>query len=192
MVTDSADSGGMNTVHSKLVPVVKPSDLQIVENPAPKVARQSRAEKRRGDKTLPPSPRALWPFALPGLTAEEGDRGGKHDPPRTDLDALITEVRALRPDWAAESVERALTAPRVVDRPWPLRRAAILAVARDPDSHHPGRLTGDGPWWHQPPPRPPAPPWCGRCVQPGRHVTDADGNDLGRCPRCHYSLARPA
>lgn len=36
--------------------------------------------------------------------------------------------------------------------------------------------------------RPPVelrPPWCGQCLEATRRMEDADGRDVGRCPRCH-------
>lgn len=95
-----------------------------------------------------PSPRAepepSWPprlFALPDVTSEE-DQSGEQTP-----EHLAAEVRRLRPAWSTKSIERALADPSVRERPWPVVCAAMLAVARDPESKHPGRLAHDGPWW---------------------------------------------
>jgi hypothetical protein len=99
---------------------------------------------------------------------------------------LIRQVRELRPDWATASITRALNHPDVQERPAELRGPALLAVARDPNSDHPGRLAHDGPWWKQAAGggRPTAPPKCNGC-NPYRRIEDADGNDIGPCPTCH-------
>ena len=108
-----------------------------------------------------------------GATAEE-----------VDLDSLIAEVREIRPDWASASIRRALADERVAERPAGLVRSAVLAVARDPASEHPGRLTGDGPWWRSRTALAPAPKpdWCRECDEQTRlTITDPPG----RCPACH-------
>ncbi|MFF5228432.1 hypothetical protein [Dactylosporangium sp. NPDC000521] len=70
--------------------------------------------------------------------------------------ALADAVRTIRPEWSARSIRRALSHPDVLDRPWSLVQAAMLAVAHDRTSQAPGRLPHDGPWWT--PPRRPDPP----------------------------------
>jgi len=128
--------------------------------------------------------RGLWPAAVPDVQAEEGD-SFQDEPP--DIGALVAEVRALRPDWSTRSIRRALDDPAVRERPWPLVRKAMLAVAADPASKAPGRLSHDGPWWHQGADErtgPPPVPWCGQCA-PNRRLEDANGDDAGPCPRCN-------
>ena len=87
--------------------------------------------------------RPLWPFALPDATPEEGDQSGVDQTP----EQLASTIRRLRPEWSTKSIERALADPSVAERPWPVVCAAAVAVARDPESKHPGRLAHDGPWW---------------------------------------------
>lgn len=90
------------------------------------------------------APEPSWPprlFALPDVTPE-GDQSGEQTP-----EQLVAAVRRLRPAWSTKSIERALSDPSVTERPWPVVCAAMLAVARDPESNHPGRLAHDGPWW---------------------------------------------
>lgn len=100
-----------------------------------------------------PSPRArpepirpLWPFPVPDAQTGEGDQSGDQDP---DTTTLVAEVRKIRPAWSTRSIERALADASVAERPWPAVRAAMLAVAKDRESKHPGRLAHDGPWWNQ-------------------------------------------
>jgi hypothetical protein len=113
--------------------------------------------------------------------AEEGDQSSDQTPT-----ALAAEVRAIRPDWSTASIRRALAAPSVRERPWPLVRSAALEVARDPASQQPGRLAHDGPWWHRTveATRDPPPPWCGKCDERSRLREDDDGAPT-RCPECH-------
>jgi hypothetical protein len=141
----------------------------------------------------PPSPFPLTPSPAPGSGDVAFDADGAPLPDEEGegdfLRTLTAEVRAIRPDWSTSSIRRALTQRDVSERPPVLIRRAMLAVAADPESQHPGRLAGDGPWWHirPPPPSPRVPvPHCGQC-SPSRHLEDDDGNDLGRCPRCHQS-----
>lgn len=92
-------------------------------------------------------PKPLWPSAVPDAKTEEGEeKSGIENP---DIAALVVEVRKLRPAWATRSIKRALADESVAERPWPMIRSAMLAVARDPESRQPGRLAGDGPWWHE-------------------------------------------
>jgi hypothetical protein len=132
--------------------------------------------------------RPLWPSAVPDVQAEEGDSfqddQPQDEPP--DLAALVAEVREIRPDWASQSVRRAMASPVVRERPWPVARRAMVAVARDPASKHPGRIAGDGDWWHQPGSEratPERPPWCGQC-DPDTRMLGMDTDKPSRCPRC--------
>ena len=127
--------------------------------------------------------RPLWPAAVP-------DAKVSPDPP-PDPAALVAEVRAIRPGWASRSIRRALAVDSVAERPWPLVAAAMLAVARDPESKQPGRIAGDGPWWEPVSGKPavtPWPEWCGdeACNPKTRRREDpATGGDRGTCPDCH-------
>jgi hypothetical protein len=132
--------------------------------------------------------RPLWPSAVPDVQAEEGDSfqddQPQDEPP--DLAALVAEVREIRPDWASQSIRRAMANPVVRERPWPIARRAMIAVARDPASKHPGRIAGDGDWWRQPGSEraaPERPPWCGECDEATR-MLGMDTDEPGRCPRC--------
>jgi hypothetical protein len=135
---------------------------------------------------LPPgsSDREPEPAGPPaaGVTAE--GEGADQDKPNTDL---AVEVREIRPDWSTRSIIRALQDPAVAERPADLVAAAALALARDPDSKHPGRLAHDGPWWHQRagPARaaPAMPRWCGECDEIDRTVEVPGG--IAKCPNCH-------
>lgn len=109
------------------VPLVSPSPFPIPPPP---------------DSEPGSDPRPLWPLAVVGDRTEEGDRDQGQS-----KDQLVTAVRRIRSDWSTKSIERALDADAVTDRPWELVRAAMLAVARDPESKQPGRLAHDGPWW---------------------------------------------
>lgn len=148
-----------------------------------------------------PTPRAaarggmtpLWPAPVADAKSGEGDDPGRERTPCA-VDALVAEVRARRRDWAGKSVRRVLDDPSVLDRPWPLVRAAMLAVAADPASQHPGRLAHDGPWWAAlaptagSGPRLTWLPWCGKCNEQTR-MRDTDDNHAERCPDCGRRVA---
>jgi len=131
------------------------------------------------------APEPSWPprlFALPDANPGEGDQTGGDQTP----EQLAAVVRRLRPEWATRSIERALAEPSAAERPWPMVCAAMLAVARDPESKHPGRLAHDGPWWDQGGVTVARrPPWCGECRESTRRLEDEDGYDAGPCPRCN-------
>ncbi|MEZ0073647.1 hypothetical protein [Planotetraspora sp. GP83] len=136
----------------------------------------------RRETTSPSSP-ARHPRATPDATARQGE--GAANP---EVTTLVEDIKKLRPGWRRDSIRRILSDPEINERPWPVVRAAALAVARDPDSHAPGRLRADGPWWNQPADGtgPGAPPWCGRCNNKTRRLEDPEtGGDAGRCPDCH-------
>jgi hypothetical protein len=137
---------------------------------------------RSKNKTPPPTPphdAAPWPTAEAPKAEEEGDSGEQIN----DLD-LIRQVRELRPDWTTGSITKALNRPEVLERPAELRGSAMLAVAKDTASQHPGRLAHDGPWWVTvaQPARAPRPPWCGACDEQTRQI---DPDTPRRCPDCH-------
>lgn len=66
-----------------------------------------------------------------------------------DVDGLVAQVRALRPEWTPARIRAAVTHPRVRAHPVDVVAAAALIVAADPDTRHPGRLRHAGPWWEQ-------------------------------------------
>jgi hypothetical protein len=139
----------------------------------------------------PPPPRAPRADANAATAKPEGEADADRSP--DDFAALVAEVRAVRRDWSTPSIERALSNEAVRERPWPLVRAAALALARDPQSQQPGRLAHDGPWWHRPAVTPvqSRPAWCGSCDERTRLIDD--GADRVRpCPACHPTTARPA
>lgn len=136
-----------------------------------------------------PAQRVTSPPAAGAVTEGEGVSTGTQDPPRAEVDALVREIRSLRPDWSERSVRRVLKSPDVTDRPWPLVVAAFPGVAKDPESKSPGRLAHDGPWWHRkgsaaaPAPRP---PWCGECDEATRLAESVTGSGAPtRCKNCH-------
>jgi hypothetical protein len=105
------------------------------------------------------------------------------------LDALVCEVREIRPEWSSRSIRRALAHPDVTERGWDRARRAMLAVAADPGSNQPGRLAHGGPWWSQPGAGQPRPPWCGACDEVTR-MLGYDGDAPGPCPRCRPPATR--
>lgn len=140
-----------------------------------------------------PPPKPLTPSPLPAAAAARPADDPAHTAGATaegegeSLEALTAEVRRIRPEWSPGSVRRALTHPDVAARqPRSLIRSAALAVARDPETDHPGRLSRDGPWWVPRREAPAAagdrPPWCGTCDERTRQ-TMAD--PPARCPACH-------
>jgi hypothetical protein len=136
---------------------------------------------QRTNPLLPPPP-PLRPAALAG--AREGEDSEDHDS-APGLEALVAEVRAIRPEWSSASIRRALVHPDIAERGWCRARPAMLAVAADPQSRQPGRLSHDGPWWNLPAsglPPDQRPPWCGRCSDERRRQVDVGGKPA-RCPR---------
>ena len=136
---------------------------------------------------LPPPPGPLSPAAVAGAGEGEYDEDQDAAP---GLDTLVAEVRAIRPEWSSASIRRALAHPDVAERGWDRAHLAMLAVAADPQSRQPGRLSHDGPWWNQPASGAalaPRPPWCGAddCDERTRRIELAGGADGGRCTRCH-------
>jgi hypothetical protein len=141
----------------------------------------------KGSPATPAGSIPLWPCAVPDESR--------------DMAALVGEIQAARRElgasWSAAAIERALRLPAVSRHPWHEIRGAALAVARDPESQHPGRLAHDGPWWERGAPRaspaPAWPEWCGdeTCNPNTRRREDpATGADRGPCPECHPSKAR--
>jgi hypothetical protein len=64
----------------------------------------------------------------------------------------------------------------------------MLVVAADPESHQPGRLAHDGPWWNYLSPGPQADsraPWCGRYSDAIRRQVDLPNGTVSRCSACH-------
>lgn len=136
--------------------------------------------------------------AIPkGIAPTPGESSASEDDAETEggdfeqeRETLAAEVRRIRPDWSTASIQRALAAESVAERPWPLVAVAALVVAKDPESKHPGRLAHDGPWWGPaalkvaPPPKP---KWCGYCDENTRLLGE---DNPGRCPACHPSKAR--
>jgi hypothetical protein len=105
-------------------------------------------EPLRGSQTdaEPPPPNPPPPSEPSPMAGEKAGEGDQDHPETIEL-ALVAEVRAIRPEWTSGSIGRALTHPDVLERPAGMRRPALLAVARDPESRSPGRLAADGPWW---------------------------------------------
>jgi hypothetical protein len=114
--------------------------LQVSPNPGPP-SPQPRASA--GEAMRP-----LWPAAEPDAKPGEEEEPQQDDQGR-DLAPLVAEIRAIRDDWSTESIVRTLNDPSILERPWPLVRAAALIVARDPSSALFGRLKHDGPWWQE-------------------------------------------
>ncbi|WP_242882647.1 hypothetical protein [Actinomadura litoris] len=176
----------------------------------------SRAHARRGPTPSPepgPSPTPTPPrdrqAAQTGPDAsraprrEGGRRAGQgqgraepHGDAQVIHMGLVAEIQALRPEWSAAAIRRALEHPAVGERPADLVRAAFLLVAADPDTEHPGRLAHDGPWWtkaaRQARPHPAQPNWCGRCESPQRRMVELPDGRMQRCPECHPLTAQSA
>lgn len=123
------------------------------------------------------------PTAMPD-TADELD-----DP----VPALVAEVREIRPEWSPLAIADVLADPDVRTRPWAVVAAALVLVARDPQSKVPGRLRASGPWWSDAaaraaPNRQRDPP-CGACDPATRLIEtydEATARHLpARCPTCH-------
>lgn len=152
-----------------------------VANATPEAEAEEVLRTSQADAATPPPnpPRAGDPATTVAVQAEEEGEINEFE--------LIRQVRELRPDWATASITRALNHPDVRERPAELRGPALLAVARDKVSDHPGRLAHDGPWWRTTATSTttPRPAWCGTCDERTRRLEDPDGNDLGRCPNCH-------
>jgi hypothetical protein len=63
---------------------------------------------------------------------------------------LIGQISAVRPFWNPVSVAAAARACAAAGRTYEATLAALLAVADDPATIGPGRVTADGPWWRPP------------------------------------------
>lgn len=134
---DSSVSAGRPVVRSSAVRGA-PQRTSVVRSSAPQL------EELRTRRTNPPP---VSSAETPSAKAKGGggrDSSKKND---NDVDALVDEVVALRPDWRREKVHAALQMPGVLERPRHLWRPALLAVAADPSTQYPGRLAHDGPWW---------------------------------------------
>ncbi|WP_428966280.1 hypothetical protein [Micromonospora fluostatini] len=88
------------------------------------------AEKRRGEETPPPPPsvdagRPSW------------------------VEQLVADVLAIREDWTAEAVTRALRRPQVRDRPPELVARTMLLLATDEATDRPSRLSANHGFWAQ-------------------------------------------
>jgi hypothetical protein len=157
--------------------------------------------------TPTPSPRhpAAAGSARPGADGdapepEEGEGESLDERNPGAVTALVDSIRAIRPDWSARSVRRTLDDPDVRDRPWPVVREAFTIAARDPETRQPGRLAGDGDWWHAAAricrtvaagTASPRPPWCEKCDKRTRFLLDEFGQSGHlKCPRCHPDVQK--
>jgi len=91
-------------------------------------------------KTSPLPPAPLRPAAVADAQPEE-EEDQDFVP---GLDALVSEVRAIRPEWSSRSIRRALAHPDATERGCDRTRQAMLAAAADPESNQPGRLAHGG------------------------------------------------
>lgn len=176
-------------------------------------ARGSRTDAARGsrmDAAVPlliekrkETPPTSAPSVTPDTPVAELEEGGEGGFPREQKSKVVGEVRALRPEWTASSIAKALD-KAVAEREDPaLVREAMLLVARDRESQSPGRLAFDGPWWAKAAASLRAPSSGGIALPPrcddSQHDPDApndrrlyseDGKPR-RCPRCHpHALAQ--
>lgn len=150
-----------------------------------------RTESYTSDPQADPPPPSPPPSGAARSSTAGIEGEGEDDLSSTINLGLVAKVREIRPDWSTASIARALSRPEVLERPRDLIALAMLAVARDPASQHPGRLAHDGPWWQAVPARPAAPPKCDGC-NPFRRLEDDTGNDIGPCPTCHPSTREEA
>lgn len=63
------------------------------------------------------------------------------------VDQLVDALRIARPEWTDRDIRAALTTPAVRRHTWAEIRTAAAAVAADPATRWPSRLTQPGPWW---------------------------------------------
>jgi hypothetical protein len=75
-----------------------------------------------------------------------------------EIARLAAAVNLLRPEWPQKSLQTLLERDHA-DRPFQDLAVALVAVAVDPASHTPRRLSEPGPWWQlarlEPTPTPP-------------------------------------
>lgn len=95
---------------------------------------------------VPPIETSSPPSSYVPPANEDGGGGISHNQLR-DLDALVDEIAATRPEWAPGDIRRALADPAVARRPWPLIQHAARTVAADPATRWPSRIAAPGPWW---------------------------------------------
>jgi hypothetical protein len=101
----------------------------------------------------------------------------------------VEEIKGIRKEWRRDKIRRELRHPELHGVPLSRVRPAALAVARDPESHSPGRLRHYGPWWKLTADgeTTTAVPWCGHCNERTRRLEHPDTrDDDGPCPRCHW------
>ncbi|GAA3037617.1 helix-turn-helix domain-containing protein [Streptosporangium longisporum] len=140
---------GANLAHKTSVETsVEPPPLAPPREPASPESQTSLRNEGGGGGSSGEAP----PFPTPGIPGVGNDprsTGGSGKVLSSeDRAALVAEVRALRPEWRATSITKALEHPGVVERGNPaLIRAALLLVAQDEQSQGPGRVGFDGPWW---------------------------------------------
>jgi hypothetical protein len=84
---------------------------------------------------------------VPANVQAEGEGDDDHNPAKAGVDALGTKVQAMRREWTAASIRKALTDQRTLERPWPLVEAAAMIVYADPATITPMRLPEGGDWW---------------------------------------------
>lgn len=181
-----ADAGRRGGVRSGEVRRVQAGGKQVASGTAKRFASSHLNTENIGQRTQTPP----YPPTPADPPPDPGDLAPGYEQPAE----LIAQVRAVRPDWSVRTIARALADQSVRDRPWPVTRAALLAVAADPATNSPMRLTYDGPWWRPlHPVRDPVPDWCGHCDNPAtRYLDDGGDGPVYRCPDCHPAAsARP-
>jgi hypothetical protein len=154
-------------------------------------ADSNRVVGTKGEYREPPQPTTPTPQPGANLVAEPQSHDHPGNPEEGEAnwrEDLVNQVRCMRPEWSSRSITRALSWPDVAERPPHTIVAAMLAVARDSSSQHPGRLRADGPWWTTTASNPTGPTIeipasCGSCG-PNRQIELPSGR-LARCPNCH-------
>lgn len=98
------------------------------------------------EKPSPPSP----PSAA-GPSGSRPERGEGKEASREDqnLEALVAEIGALRPDFSTRSIRGALEQSYGDGRARELIPHAARRCYADPATYSPGRLNHDGSWWAQ-------------------------------------------
>ena len=155
----SATTGGGSRISAATPQTPKKGGRISAATPSRNSAARVAAEMRPNPEILtdnPPPPTPSPQVSSPtGKTVEEADDSLLEDCGITDLDELaqrcMTARRVLgKPTtrWTARCLAVVIKLA-VVTRGWPAAsmEAALLAVARDPESHSPARVAEAGPWW---------------------------------------------
>lgn len=180
-VVGSTGSTGSPALHTPHPPTPQPPAGRRAEGAATVDHEQARDSPGSSQLQFQAPPVASSGQDLPSPSRQASSNTADGPSSQAEQDALVSAVRALRPEWTRKSIYRALTHPDVLERPWSHTQHALLAIARDRATQAPGRLPHDGPWWTPPapPPKPAAKPCPKHRGQPAHNCAPCRAERLG-------------